>query len=319
MILFRGGSRFNFEREPPLYPYSHLLLEKSMTETVAKKAPASYKQNIYIKGYLGLNSFDLNIDKEEMTYLIQEMKKDSKFVCEYLIQKGAKIVNQNRYNRASQNLIGKKDPSNDKFYTIRQIAEKTSVVGSTVMRWIQHGHLKGKKSGVKWLVEKTEFEKFMSKRNKETTDTSETKSSDKRTGVSTSVLLHVMQNKKIYQGVFSINEVWKNMESDYSFEQVNSALLNLSAVKKTKSNFIEKVTGRRGIFKLSDNANKLETQSEIQVENFEPNNEVQVEKTQIDNDVSEIKSAMRILKSMDENITVQKAKSILAERLCDIV
>jgi hypothetical protein len=369
-------------------------------ETTTKE-PSTYKQNIYIKGYLGLNSFDLNIDKEEMGYLINEMKKDSKFVCEYLIQKGAKIMNEKRYDKARQNLIGKKNEENNgDYYTIKQISEKTSVVGSTVMRWIQNGHLKGKKSGSKWLVNKNEFDKFISDRNK---DTKENKmevtqlARTKKTGISTYVLLHLMQNQKMYQGTFSIHEVWKNIGEGYSFEQINAALLNLSICKKTKDNFVEKVLGRRGIFKLSKIIDKLEIQNEENfsseeksfseekfngklkrpmevIENytnncFEPfsvpdicskypnvkrgsiakllqhghssvrkvgrgiyisnktNESAKVETISTEafvksvefNGITDIKSAMRVLKSMDENITVQKAKSILAERLCEMV
>jgi excisionase family DNA binding protein len=371
-------------------------------ETTAKE-PSTYKQNIYIKGYLGLNSFDLNIDKEEIGYLINEMKKDSKFVCEYLIQKGAKIMNQKRYDKARQNLIGKKNEENGDYYTIKQISEKTSVVGSTVMRWIQNGHLKGKKSGSKWLVNKNEFDKFISDRNKETKETKEKKMEvtqlrTKKTGISTYVLLHLMQNQKMYQGAFSIHEVWKNIGEAYSFEQINAALLNLSICKKTKDNFVEKVLGRRGIFKLSKIIDKLEIQNEENfsseeksfseekfnvklrrpievIENytnnyFEPfsvpdicskypnvkrgsiakllqnghssvrkvgrgiyisnkaNESAKVETISTEaafvksvefNGIADIKSAMRVLKSMDENITVQKAKSILAERLCEMV
>lgn len=359
------------------------------------KTPSTFRQNIYIKSVLGLDVFDLNIDRKETTYLISEMKKDPKFVCDYLVQKGAKIVNQTKFNKAIQGEIVVTNSTTD-FYTIKEISEKLSVAGSTVLRWIQEGHLKAKKKDSRWIVEKEIFDKFREERfgeNKETQKETAIESIREKTGgISQTVLMHLIQNGEIYASDFSINEVHKNIGVEkYKFEQINSALLNLSANKKTRETWVEKVAGRRGIFRLSKKAPKGSDQvapaiphsnatnielslpdeiiedfvsnfkgntfsildicdrypkakrnsvakalqkghrlikklgrgayAPIQTEQTSPNEQASLPAmvtTKIDS-ISDIKSAIRILKNMDKNITVQNAMSILAEKLCEII
>ena len=235
----------------------------------------TFKQNIFIKSYLGVDSFGVQIDIAEMSDLIAVMKKDPTFVSDYLIQKGAKLVNADKLKKAiekSKNIVDSEtldsetpleekemNPTQtEKFYTIKEIGEKLSVHHSAVLRWIQQGKLKGKKKDSKWIIKEKDFITFQSKRNnKEVVENKEyhnesLSETTKKMGISEDVLVHLIGNKEFYSPDFSINQVFNKMEEKHSYRQINSALINLS----NKGKYVEKVLGKRGIYKLSEDSQK---------------------------------------------------------------
>jgi excisionase family DNA binding protein len=54
----------------------------------------------------------------------------------------------------------------DKYYSIKEIAEKLKVVYLTVYRWIQSDKLKAYRAGKQYRIRKQDLEKFISKKAK---------------------------------------------------------------------------------------------------------------------------------------------------------
>ena len=49
----------------------------------------------------------------------------------------------------------------EKFYTPEEVAEKLSVRGNTVRKWLNDGILKGLKVGRVWRIKETELQEFI--------------------------------------------------------------------------------------------------------------------------------------------------------------
>lgn len=55
--------------------------------------------------------------------------------------------------------------TNEKFYTIEQVAEMLQVVYLTVYRWIQDGKLKSVKAGKQYRIRQSDLDKFLESKN----------------------------------------------------------------------------------------------------------------------------------------------------------